>query len=210
MSNFLFFFSEFFGTLTGALCVLAIGVKALTVPLAKWANVGISEHRKQAKILEPQISELKLRFKGEEQSERILALYKQARFNPFLPLKATLVLFVQIPVFAGVFIAVNTDARFQGESLWILEDVTKPDALIQLFGLTLNLLPLVMLLVSMANLLAMRELQGIQRSQEIAGWLISIGFFLVLFNQPAALVLYWTFNILLQWLIDWYLHRSEA
>jgi YidC/Oxa1 family membrane protein insertase len=210
MSDFLLFLMGVVGSLTGALIALALGVKALIVPLARWANRGIAENREQAKILEPQIKELKLRFKGEEQSESILALYKQAGFNPFLPLKAISVLLVQIPVFVGVFTSVNGDARFQGEGLWIIKDVTKPDALIQLFGLPINLLPFVMLLVSVANLLVMRSLQGMQLSQEITGWFISIGFFLILFDQPAALVLYWTFNIVLQWAIDWSLLRRRA
>jgi membrane protein insertase Oxa1/YidC/SpoIIIJ len=109
-----------------------------------------------------------------------------------------------------VFISVNGDPRFVGESLWIIKDVTKPDALIHLFGLPINLLPFVMLLVSVANLLVMRSLQGMQLSQEIMGWFISIGFFLILFAQPAALVLYWTFNIVLQWAIDWSLLRRRA
>lgn len=210
MADFLFLLMGVAGSLTAALISLTLGVKALIVPLATWASRGIAENREQAKILEPQIKELKLRFKGEEQSERILALYKQAGFNPFLPLKATFVLLAQIPVFVGVFISVNSDARFQGESLWIIKDVTKPDALIQLFGLSLNLLPFVLLLVSAANLLVMRRLQGMQLSQEITGWFISIGFFLILFDQPAALVVYWTFNILIQWAIDWLLLRRRA
>lgn len=210
MSELLLTLESVLGSLVSALIFLALVIKAVLYPLARWAYRGVADNQALAKKLEPELKAIRSTYRGEEQSERILALYKKHSFNPFGSLKATLVLLIQIPVFIGVYSAVSNDTRFQGESLWQIADVTRSDELLSFSGLTVNLLPVLMLAVSIANLLVMRRLQQMQRSQELTGWVIAFGFFILLYGSPAALVIYWTVNILLQWLLDWILLRRKA
>jgi len=198
------------GSLVSALMFLAFVIKVSLYPLAKWANKGIAENQVLARSLDGEVKRIKKTFKGEEQSELILTLYKEKGYNPFLPLKSTLVLFIQIPIFVMVFVSVSTEGAFQGESFLSVSDVTQPDGLLNLGGSNINVLPLLMFAVSVANLLVMAKLQAMKRSQIITGYFLALFFFLVLYESPAALVIYWTVNILLQWLIDYWLSLRKT
>ncbi len=209
MTDLLLALQSVFGSLVASLIVLAVSVKLLLLPLVKWASKGVAANQALALQIEPELKLIKANYKGEEQSERILALYKRNNFNPFLSLKSTLVLLVQIPIFVGVFVSVSSEVRFAGERLWLISDVTEPDGMLSIFGFVINLLPILMLAVSIGNLLVMRRVQQMQRSQELTGWVIAFGFFVLLYGSAAALVIYWTVNIVLQWLIDWLVARSK-
>lgn len=198
-----------FGSLINSLIFLTIAIKALVFPLSQWAHRGVANHQELVKEIEPEIRQIRSSYKGEEQSERILALYKKHSLNPFASLKVTLVLLIQIPIFIGVYSSVSNDARFQGEAFGPVSDVTKGDSLISVGDVYINFLPILMLVVSVANLLVMRRMRDMQKSQEITGWIIAFGFFFLLYSSAAALVIYWTTNILLQWFTDWILLRLK-
>ena len=92
----------------------------------------------------------------------------------------------------------------------MIGDLTQPDGLIPLGSSNVNFLPLLMVLVSAANLLHVAHLKHMGRAQFISGWAITLGFFVVLYASPSALVLYWIANITLQWLVDIVIYWREV
>ena len=179
-----------------------MGVKLASIPVSVWANRGIAENRSRFLAISSELSTIRRNFRGEEQAEKILALYREGNYKPYLALKSSLVLLSQIPIFVWVFVGVSDSEGVRGQRLWLIDDVSQPDGLLQLGSLMMNLLPLVMLVLSVFNLLHMSRVRKMETSQLAAGWAVALGFFVLLYGSPAALVIYWTANIVLQWLID--------
>ena len=170
--------------------------------MSVWANRGVAENRARFLAMSPELRAIRLEFRGEEQAEKILALYREGNYNPYLALKSSLVLLAQIPVFIWVFVGVSQSEEVRGQRFWRIDDVSQPDTLLHVGSLALNVLPLLMLVFSILNLLHISRLRNMEISQRASGWAIALGFFALLYGSPAALVMYWTVNILLQWLID--------
>ena len=208
MTSLLVFLGGFLGGLAGALAFLAFSVKILFFPLARWANRGVRENEDIARSMATTIGQIKNSYKGEEQAERILALYKEKGYKPFLPLKSVAVLFLQIPIFVAVFSSVISGA-FEDEPFWLLEDLTVPDALGGVFGVRINILPIVMLAVAGVSIVHLHYLRPMEKHQIFTGSLLSLGFFIILYQSPAALVFYWTLNIAFQWALDALLIRRK-
>lgn len=208
MTFLLVFLSGFLGGLAGALAFLAFSVKLIFFPLARWANRGVQENQDIAREIATNVGEIKSSYKGEEQAERILALYKERGYKPFLPLKPVAILFLQIPIFVSVFSSVISGA-FENEAAWLLEDFTAPDALVSISGMRINILPIVMLLIASLSIVHINYRRPMDKHQIITGSLLSLGFFLILYQSPAALVFYWTLNIAFQWAIDVLLIRRK-
>lgn len=208
MTSLLVFLSGFLGGLAGALAFLAFSVKLIFFPLARWANRGVRENQDIAREIATSVGAIKSSCRGEEQAERILALYKERGYKPFLPLKPVGILFLQIPIFVAVFSSVTSGA-FTNEPAWLLEDLTAPDALGFVSGLRINILPIVMLAIASLSIVHINYLRPMEKHQIITGSLLSLGFFLILYQSPAALVFYWTLNIAFQWAIDVLLIRRK-
>jgi YidC/Oxa1 family membrane protein insertase len=162
-------------------------------------------HRTEARLA-PELKEIKRNYKGEEQSERVLALYKAHGVNPLYSLKSLAGVAVVIPVFIGAFdmLAENiwlAEAGF----LWI-EDLSRPDHFFALpftipfFGGYFNLLPFIMTGLSVAA-------SALHRHEDMDDasfghhkrnlTLMALAFLALFYTFPAGMVLYWTTNNLL-------------
>ena len=75
-----------------------------------------------------------------------------------------------------------------GESFWIIADIAKPDALLSLNGMTVNLLPLLMAAVTLAETSIKPEMT---REGRIKFALVTAAILFLVYPLPAALVLYW-------------------
>lgn len=201
---------SFFGSVLAFLTVLALATKILGFPLSVWANRGLSENHSNLLSIGPELQSLRSQHRGEEQAEKILELYKKANYNPFLALKSSAVLLVQIPVFIWVFVGVSGSEKARGQQFLMVNDLTQPDGLIVLGSLNLNVLPVLMAAVSVGNLLHIARLKHMMAAQLVSGWAITLGFFIVLYSSPSALVLYWMLNIMLQWSSDVVVHHREV
>jgi membrane protein insertase Oxa1/YidC/SpoIIIJ len=84
--------------------------------------------------------------------------------------------------------------------LWI-NDLSRPDQWMNLpfaipyFGGTFNLLPLIMMLVTVLSTLNFQDiyLQGdLLKQQQMKLYLMALAFFILFYTFPAGMVLYWT------------------
>lgn len=201
--------SGILGGLAGALAFVAFFAKLMFLPLVSWASQGLSENQEKYLGIKTELTGIRKGYHGEEQAERILALYKRNGYNPFLPLKSVLPLILQIPIFVSVFSAVMS-GTFIGENLWLIGDLTAADSLGNLNGQPINLLPISMLTISILSLVHINHIRPMEKSQFILGITFSLGFFSILYQSPAALVIYWSLNIVFQWIIDLAIAKKTA
>lgn len=114
-------------------------------------------------------------------------LYRQNKYHPIYTLRALGGLTLQIPFFYAMYFVINSSSFLENESFLWIEDLSKPDSI---FGI--NLLPILMTIFTLINVFLMSN----KLSGRIQGIVISIIFFILLYNMPSGLVLYWTTNML--------------
>jgi len=189
-----------------AVMVLSVLVGVLMRPLSKIADRLQDQVHEIDGRLAPTLAAIKRDYKGAEQSEKILAMYKEENVHPLYSLKSLAGVFVVIPVFIGAFDMLAENIHLSGESFLWIADLSHPDAFMQLpfhlpfFGGYLNLLPFIMTGFSfvaskMHSHPAMEAAQQRKHSRNLV--LMSLGFLILFYTFPAGMVLYWTTNNLI-------------
>ena len=188
--------------------VMAIILMSLLVQLVMKPLNGMAERLQddvratEARIL-PRLNEIKREFKGAVQAEKILALYKEEKVHPLYSLKSLAGVLLIIPVFIGAFNMLSENIWLSGESFLWIKDLSLPDAAaglpfdIPFFGRSLNLLPFVMVALSIPAAM-LRNTQDadpqVQARHTRNLCLMSLVFFLLFYTFPAGMVLYWVVN----------------
>lgn len=189
-----------------SIILLSILVRIVIHPIAKKSLQSQKDFSKIQKIIQPQIREIKKKFKGGEQSERILNIYEKYNISPLTSFKPLLGLAIQIPIFIALFhLLGQTFELKEANFLWI-ESLAEPDKFLSIgkeipfFGNYFNLLPFLM---SITNLLSIKlnstnsDENKIDIKQNIILGVMTLGFFLLFYSFPSGMVLYWTMaNIL--------------
>ncbi len=189
-----------------AIMLLSALVGVLMQPLNRIADRLQRQVQAIDSRLGPKLAAIKKRYKGSEQSERILTLYKDEDVHPLYSLKGLLGVFLIIPVFIGAFDMLAENIHLSGESFLWIADLSHADAFMQLpfslpfFGGELNLLPFIMTGFSFiaSKLHAPPALDATQQRKHKRNLvLMSLGFLILFYTFPAGMVLYWTTNNLI-------------
>jgi YidC/Oxa1 family membrane protein insertase len=189
-----------------AVMVLSVLVGVLMRPLSKIADRLQDQVHEIDARLAPRLAAIKKNHKGAEQSEKILAMYKEENVHPLYSLKSLAGVFVVIPVFIGAFDMLAENIHLSGESFLWIADLSHPDAFLQLpfqlpfFGGYLNLLPFIMTGFSFvaSKLHSHPAMDAVSRRKHARNLvLMSLGFLVLFYTFPAGMVLYWTTNNLI-------------
>ena len=104
--NILFVIYSLVGDFGLAIILFTVIVKLITWPLMKRQL----HQTKMMRELQPELAEIKKNCKGNRQLESIqmMDLYKRKNVKPF---RSMLMLFIQFPIFIGLFTAINVTVR---------------------------------------------------------------------------------------------------
>ena len=185
---------------------LSLIVNVLMLPLIRIAERFQRQVNETEARLAPELQQIKKNFKGEQQSVKILALYKTERVHPLYSLKSMLGVAVVIPVFIGAFDMLAENIHLLNTGFLWISDLSRPDDLFRLpfrlpfFGAELNLLPFLMTGLSIVasalhNPLALNA--ELRKKQVRNMLLLAVAFFALFYTFPAGMVLYWTSNNLI-------------
>lgn len=202
-----------------AVMLMSVLVYVLMRPLSRIAErLQEQVHATDAR-LRPALTKIKKEFKGAQQSEQILELYKSEGVHPLYSLKSLAGVAVVIPVFIGAFDMLAENIHLAGASFLWIEDLSRPDAFARLpfslpfFGRELNLLPFIMTGFSFvaSKLHSHPSMDAAQQRKQARNLvLMSLGFFLLFYTFPAGMVLYWTTNNLISAArFAWQRHRHS-
>ncbi len=189
-----------------AVMVLSVFVGVLMQPLSKIADRLQDQVHEIDARLSPTLTAIKKNYKGAEQSEKILAMYKDEKVHPLYSLKSLMGVFVVIPVFIGAFDMLAENIHLSGEAFLWIADLSHPDAFLQLpftlpfFGGYLNLLPFIMTGFSFvaSKMHSHPAMDAAQQRKHARNLLfMSVGFLVLFYTFPAGMVLYWTTNNLI-------------
>lgn len=184
--------------------IITFIIKVLFWPLTQ---VSMRSMRRMQQ-LQPQIKELQEKYKDDpaKLNRKLMELWKQNKVNPF---GGCLPVLMQMPVFIGFYVMIQSAIELRGARFLWVQDLSKPDTLFLIpgvnfipfistpEGLPFNLLPLLMV----ATMLWQSHMTPVSPGmdpiqQKILRWM-PLFFLLFLYNFSAGLTLYWTVQNLL-------------
>lgn len=189
-----------------AIICLTLLVKALLFPLNRVQQVSMHKYSQKMAKMKPKLDELKKKFKNNRKKfqEEQMKLMKEHGATP--PLLGCLLIFLQFPVFIGLFQVLRTsiELRHSPFMFWI-KDLSMPDQMPLPFTLpllgwdSLNLLPLLMVVAFFLQQKVMPKPADPQQAQtqKIMMYFMPIFFGFLFYGYASGLSLYWmTSNII--------------
>ncbi|MEQ8768394.1 MAG: membrane protein insertase YidC [Planctomycetota bacterium] len=196
----LHFFDSIVGNFGFAIILLTLLVRAILFPLNRKQQVTMQEYQKKMVVLKPKLEELREKYKNNRQkfSQEQMKLLKEHQATP--PLAGCLPIFLQLPVFIGLFTAlrVDIDLRHSPFILWI-QDLSAPDKLVEGLDFSLlfftmhdlNLLPILMTVTWIVNQSMMPKSEDPQqRATQKMMMIMPIIFAFMLYRYASGLSLY--------------------
>jgi YidC/Oxa1 family membrane protein insertase len=183
---------------------LAIIFLTITVRIFIWPlHAKSTRTMKRMSKLQPEMAKLKEKH-GDDPAKlntEMMGLYRKFGINP---LGGCLPMLLQLPIFFGFFRMLQYAVELRGQSFLWVSDLSQPDTLAYVFGIPINILPVVMGITSFLQI-AITPKTGDKLQQRIIMFMPLI-FFIFCYNFASALALYWTvqniFSIGQTWLMN--------
>jgi len=179
--------NRFVGNYAIAILILTAIVKAVLWPLQSKANKSM---RRMA-ALSPKMQELREKYKDDptKMNQELMKLYKDYGVNP---VSGCLPMFIQIPIFFGLFTMLRQAVELRNASFLWVHDLSQPDTIAHVPGLgwPINILPLIMAATSFW-MTHVTPKSGDATQQRVMMFMPLI-FVVFCYNFAAALALYYT------------------
>lgn len=175
-----------------AIIFVSIVVQVLIMPLYKRADAVQEKERQRQKSLEKWVKHIKNSFKGNERFMMLQAYYKEQNYKPIYALKGTVSLLLQIPFFMAAYNYLSGLWSLNGASFLFIKDLGSPDRMFYVFGLPINILPILMTVINIIS--GAIYTKGFPLKEKLQLYIMAGLFLALLYNSPAGLVLYWTMN----------------
>ena len=172
--------------------ILSLAVNLLALPLYIRADKIQSSARDRENELRPMSDHIKKHFKGDEKLMILQAFYRVENYSPLSSLKSITSLLLQIPFFIAAYQFLSHLPLLAEGSIGPVNDLLKPDGLIVVFGITINVLPILMTAVNIIS--SEIYTRGQPFKDKIVLYLTALVFLVLLYNSPAGLVFYWLLN----------------
>ncbi len=189
------FFHGIVGNWGVAIILLTVLVKGILFPLNRRQQTSMAKYSAVMQKLKPQLDELKAKYKNNTRkyNEEQMKLLKQEGASP--PLGGCLLMFLQFPIWISLFQILGTSIELrQSHFVGWIDDLSRPDAMP--FGMagfeTINLLPLLMAVATMAQMKAQVKPADPQQAQtqKIMGMVMPIFMLWFLYSYSSGLSLY--------------------
>lgn len=191
--------------------LMTIMVRLCVFPMTRKGQIAMYRMQK----LQPLIKELQAKHKDDKQRQgrEMMELYRKHNANP---MSGCWPMLLQLPILWGLFQMLrNTiDLRQQPFVSWI-SDLSKPDTIAVLGGISVNILPILMTISSIVQQFTMPKPADPQQAQTQKMMMFMPVIMCVMFyTMPSGLTLYWltstTLGIVEQRLVKLQIKRMEA
>ncbi|MBL8899392.1 MAG: membrane protein insertase YidC [Planctomycetes bacterium] len=206
VAHVLLWFLELFGGVLGnyglAIILLTFLVRTLLFPINRIQQVKMAAYGEQMKRIQPELMRLKEQHKDDPQQYSKKQLELMRKHGVTVPLGGCLPIFLQMPIFIGLFAALRSTILLRHEPfyLWI-HDLSRPDALLSWEPVTLlfftldglNLLPILMVVLWVLHQRMMPRPASMDPQQETMMKMMTfmpILFGFLLYSYASGLALY--------------------
>lgn len=175
-----------------SIIALSFIVNLLVLPLYDRADaMQIAERDIEVKLRKG-VEHIKKTFRGDEQLMMLQTYYRQNNYSPTDIIKGSISLFLEIPFFVAAYQFLSHLEILKGVSLGPIKDLGAPDALLTVFGLTINIMPILMTAINIVSAYIFTKDFPLKTKIQLQG--MAVFFLVFLYNSPAGLVFYWTLN----------------
>lgn len=174
-----------------AIILLSLTVSVVTYPIVSIGSRIEKEHSNLVATIDPKILEIKNNYSGEEQFRQIEQLYTSYGYHPIKAVKSASGFLFRIPFLISSLLLLINYPALDGQAFLFITSLSKPDNLLPMFGLNINILPI---LVSLVAILESAITPGKSRKDRNTFLFVSLAICLMIYNLPSAIVLYWLFN----------------
>ncbi len=175
-----------------SIVVLSLAINFLILPLYRRADALQEEERDIELKLHKGVTHIKKTFCGDERMMMLQTYYRQNGYKPTYVLRSALSLFLEIPFFIAAYRFLSGLKLLEGVSFGPIADLGKPDGMLLIAGISVNLLPIVMTAVNLVSCVIFTK--GSTLKSKIQLYAMAVFFLFFLYSSPAGLVLYWTLN----------------
>ena len=134
-----------------SLFLLSLSVNVLLIPLYNVSDKWKKEEEKIQSRMKPDIDIIKKTFKGDEKFLLLQACYKIYGYKTIYAFRGTLGLLIQIPFFMAAYYFIHDIPNLASGSFLFIKDFSKPDSLLKIGNLAINVLPFIMTLFSLLS-----------------------------------------------------------
>ena len=175
-----------------AIIVLSLIVNFLLLPLYARADKLETEQQVKKDLMAPMVRRIKEAFKGDERVMILQAYYRENDYRSTDVFKESVSLLLQIPFFMAAYRFLSHLAILQGVSFGPIHDLGAPDQMFEVFGFSINILPILMTLINVVSGIIYTKGMPVKSKVQLYG--IAAVFLVLLYNSPSGLVFYWTLN----------------
>jgi len=172
--------------------LLSVSVNILLTPIYFQMERASQKRNQHRDAMLSEIDRIKAHYKGRERYYYIKTIHRQFNYKNWHGLLISPDLLLQVVVFASVYQYLSHNPVMAGVAWGPIQNLAEPDKL--LWGV--NLLPFAM---TMLNILSAWKYTSIAKKRYVALGFAAL-FLVLLYNSPAALLLYWTSNNLFSYL----------
>lgn len=175
-----------------SIIVLSLFMNFLVLPLYMRADAIQEEEHDIEKKLQKGVEHIKKTFSGDERMMMLQTYYRQSKYKPVYVLRSAVSLFLQIPFFIAAYRFLSNLQLLNGISFGLIRDLGLPDGLLQIGGISVNMLPIIMTGVNLVSCVIFTK--GSPLKVKIQLYSMALFFLVFLYKSPAGLVFYWTLN----------------
>ncbi|SCW54831.1 membrane protein insertase, YidC/Oxa1 family, C-terminal domain-containing protein [Ruminococcaceae bacterium YRB3002] len=174
------------------IAILSIAVNFLALPLYLRADKVQKAARDKEDEIRSMADHIRKHFKGDEKVMMLQVYYEQKHYHPLSSLRSIISLLLQIPFFIAAYQFLSNLAILEGQKAGPIDDLIKPDGLITIGALSINLLPILMTVINIIS--SEIYTKGQPFKSKIILYVTAAVFLVLLYDSPSGLVLYWTLN----------------
>lgn len=136
-----------------SIIVLSLVMNFLVLPLYRRADAMQEEQREMELRLQKGVAHIKKTFHGDEQMMMLRTYYRQNDYKPAFVLRGATSLFLEIPFFIAAYRFLSGLQLLQGVAFGPIADLGQPDGMLQIAGISINILPFIMTVVNLISCL---------------------------------------------------------
>ena len=175
-----------------AIVLLSLAINILVLPLYRRADAMQETARDTEAKLHDGVAHIKKTFSGDERMMLLQVYYRQHQYKPADAVRGSASLLLEIPFFIAAYQFLSNLKVFQWTSFGPIADLSAPDGLLVIGGVSINVLPILMTLINVVS--SALYLKGFPLKTKLQLYGMALFFLVFLYTSPACLVFYWTLN----------------
>ena len=192
LEKILLFFYHLTNSYGISLVLLSLAVIVILFPLHVFSELLQRKERNRKSSMQLDLEEIKDLKNKQEKYYYTKEIYRNNDYKSYYALTSLIGLVFQIPFFIAAYSMLLEHTSLEGMSFGPIKNLFQADQIISMGNFSINILPILMTLF---NLLGIGLQYKYMSKNEVKQMIIIAFVFLVLlYNLPAALVLYWTMN----------------